>query len=77
MARAPATPGGAVAPGDPAAKSSANGDAKPTTAETRPKIELTLPSDRDIDRVMGLVARAWQRLIEMANRMQRDVSGRI
>jgi hypothetical protein len=39
------------------------------------KIEIPLPSDRDMDRVMSFLERAWRRLIEMANRIQKDVSG--
>jgi len=42
----------------------------------RNRIEIPLPSDRDMDRVMSFVERAWRRLIEMADRVQRDVSGR-
>jgi len=41
------------------------------------KIEIPLPSDRDMDRMMSFVERAWRRLIEIANRVQRDVNGRI
>jgi hypothetical protein len=42
-----------------------------------PKIEIPLPSDRDMDRVMAFVEQAWRRLVEMANRMQKDVGGKI
>lgn len=41
------------------------------------KLEIPLPSDADIDRMMGLAEQAWRRLLDMANRVQRDVSGRI
>lgn len=41
------------------------------------KLELQLPDDREIERVVSFVERAWRRLIEMANRVQRDVSGKI
>jgi hypothetical protein len=61
---------------DPAA--SARGDDKqaaPNTAENQRKIEIPLPSDQDMDRVMSFLQRAWKRLIEMANQVQRDVSG--
>ena len=51
--------------------------AEPKAAEGGRKIEIPLPSDQDIDRVMSLLERAWQRLIEMADRVQRDVSGKI
>jgi hypothetical protein len=42
-----------------------------------PKIEIPLPSDRDMDRAMSFLERAWRRLVEMANRMQKDVTGKI
>jgi hypothetical protein len=41
------------------------------------KIEIPLPSDEDMDRVMSFLQRAWQRLIDMASRMQKDASGKI
>jgi hypothetical protein len=41
------------------------------------KIEIPLPSDRDMDRVMSFFEQAWRRLVEMANRMQKDVTGKI
>jgi hypothetical protein len=43
-------------------------------AEAERKIEIPLPSDRDMDRVMSFLERAWRRLVEMANRVQRDFS---
>jgi hypothetical protein len=46
-------------------------------AEGERKIEIPLPSDRDMDRVMSFLEQAWRRLVEMANRMQRDVTGKI
>ena len=49
--------------------------AEPKVAEGERKIEIPLPSDRDMDRVMSFVERAWRRLIEMANRVQRDING--
>ena len=30
-----------------------------------------------MDRMMSFLEQAWRRLIEMANRMQKDISGRI
>jgi hypothetical protein len=51
--------------------------AEPKTAESERKIEIPLPSDRDMDRVMTFLEQAWRRLVEMANRMQKDVSGKI
>ena len=50
---------------------------EPKVADGERKIEIPLPSDRDMDRVMTFVEQAWRRLVEMANRMQKDVSGRI
>jgi hypothetical protein len=51
--------------------------AEPKVAEGERKIEIPLPSDRDMDRVMSFLEQAWRRLIEMANRVQKDVSGKI
>jgi hypothetical protein len=52
---------------------------KPVTpkAEGERKIEIPLPSDRDLDRVMSFLEQAWRRLIEMAQRVQKDFSGKI
>ena len=50
---------------------------EPKVAEGERKIEIPLPSDRDMDRMMSFLERAWKRLIEMANRVQKDISGRI
>ena len=47
------------------------------TAEGERKIEIPLPSDRDMDRMMSFLEQAWRRLVEMANRVQKDVTGRI
>jgi hypothetical protein len=50
---------------------------EPKVAEGERKIEIPLPSDRDMDRMMSFLEQAWRRLVEMANRMQKDVAGRI
>ena len=50
---------------------------EPRIAEGERKIEIPLPSDQDIDRAMSFLERAWRRLIDMANRVQKDVSGKI
>jgi len=50
---------------------------EPKAAEGERKIEIPLPSDRDMDRVMSFLEQAWRRLVEMANRVQKDVSGKI
>ena len=50
---------------------------EPKTADGERRIEIPLPSDRDMDRVMSFLEQAWRRLVEMANRMQKDVTGKI
>ena len=50
---------------------------EPKVAEGERKIEIPLPSDQDVDRVMSFLEQAWRRLVEMANRMQKDVAGKI
>jgi len=50
---------------------------EPKAADSERKIEIPLPSDQDMDRMMSFLERAWRRLVEMANRMQKDVSGKI
>ena len=63
---------------EPLPKSDSLKKSEPKVAEGERKIEIPLPSDRDMDRMMSFVERAWRRLIEMANRLQRDVnSGKI
>jgi hypothetical protein len=49
----------------------------PKVAEGERKIEIPLPSDRDMDRMMSFLERAWRRLVDIANRMQKDVAGKI
>jgi hypothetical protein len=51
--------------------------AEPKIADGERKLEIPLPSDQDMDRLMSFVERAWRRLIEMAGRVQKDVSGKI
>jgi hypothetical protein len=50
---------------------------EPKAADSERKIEIPLPSDQDMDRMVSFLERAWRRLVEMANRMQKDVSGKI
>jgi hypothetical protein len=52
-------------------------DKAPGTADGQRKIEIPLPSDQDMDRVMSFLERAWRRLIDMASRMQKDASGKL
>jgi hypothetical protein len=49
--------------------------ASPKTDDSQRKIEIPLPSDQDMDRVMSFLQRAWKRLVEMASQMQKDVAG--
>ena len=62
---------------DPLPKSDSLKKSEPKVADGERKIEIPLPSDRDMDRMMSFLERAWRRLIEMANRVQRDVNGKI
>jgi hypothetical protein len=62
---------------EPMPKSDSLKKAEPKAAEGERKIEIPLPSDRDMDRVMSFLEQAWRRLVEMANRMQKDISGKI
>jgi hypothetical protein len=50
---------------------------EPKVADGERKIEIPLPSDQDMDRMMSFLERAWRRLIDMANRVQKDVAGKI
>jgi hypothetical protein len=50
---------------------------EPKVADGERKIEIPLPSDRDMDRMMSFLEQGWRRLVEMANRMQKDVTGKI
>lgn len=40
-------------------------------------IELQLPDEKQVERVVSIVERAWRNLIAMADRVQKDVSGKI
>lgn len=51
--------------------------AEPKSADGSRKIEIPLPSDQDMDRVMTFAEQAWRRLLDMANRVQKDMSGKI
>ena len=62
---------------EPLPKSDSLKKSEPKAADGERKIEIPLPSDRDLDRMMTFLGQAWQRLVDLANRMQKDVSGRI
>lgn len=45
-----------------------------TSKDGQRKLEIPLPSDQDVDRVMGFLERAWRKLIDVANRVQRQAT---
>ena len=62
---------------EPMPKTDSLKPSEPKVADGERKLEIPLPSDRDMDRMMSFLERAWRRLIEMANRVQKDVAGKI
>ena len=62
---------------EPLPKTDSLKKAEPKAADGERKIEIPLPSDRDMDRVVSFLEQAWRRLIDMANRLQKDVTGKI
>src|SRR5712691_10075699 len=62
---------------EPLPKADSLKKAEPKVADGERKIEIPLPSDRDMDRMMSFLEQAWRRLVEMANRMQKDATGKI
>jgi hypothetical protein len=48
-----------------------------TSKDGERKLEIPLPSDRDVDRAMTFLERVWRRLIEIAGRVQKDAEGKI
>lgn len=68
LARGLSLPGG-VKPDPPAAKGSDKDAGKPGEANPTPK----LPSDAELDRVMGFIEKVWRRLVEMMVEFQRDM----
>jgi hypothetical protein len=40
--------------------------------KVRPEVELKLPSDAELDRVMAFMEKAWRRLLDMVDEMQRE-----
>jgi hypothetical protein len=43
------------------------------SAKTGPHIELKLPSDADVERVMSFLEKVWRRLLDMVQSMQKEV----
>ncbi len=62
---------------EPLPKSDSLKNPEPKVTEGERKIEIPLPSDRDMDRMMSFLEQGWRRLLDMANRMQKDLSGKI
>jgi hypothetical protein len=62
---------------EPMPKTDSLKKAEPKVADGERKIEIPLPSDRDMDRMMSFLEQAWRRLVDIANRMQKDVTGKI
>jgi hypothetical protein len=54
-----------------------NPETSKTDAGKGNRLELQLPSDQDVGRMVSFLERAWRRLVEAANRIQRDVQGKI
>ena len=50
---------------------------EPKSADGSRRIEIPLPSDEDMDRMMAFMEQAWRRLIDMVSRVQKDMSGKI
>ena len=73
-ARDPVVPGKTD---EPLPKGDSLKKAEPKVTDNERRIEIPLPSDRDMDRMMSFLERAWRRLVEIANRVQKDVSGKI
>ena len=46
-------------------------------ADGERKLEIPLPSDKDIDRALGFVENAWRKLVDLATRLQREAGGKI
>jgi hypothetical protein len=49
------------------------GGMKTDPSGVRPQIELKLPSDAEIDRLMTFMEKIWRRLIDMVQGMQKDI----
>jgi hypothetical protein len=62
---------------EPMPKTDSLKKAEPRPGDSARKMEIPLPNDRDMDRMMAFLEQAWRRLVEMANRMQKDVTGKI
>jgi hypothetical protein len=62
---------------EPLPKTDSLKKSEPKPADGERRLEIPLPSDRDMDRMMGFLEQSWRRLVEMADRMQKQVAGKI
>ena len=62
---------------DSAKQASPTPDAAKPDADKERKLEIPLPSERDVDRMMSFVESAWRKLVDIATRMQRESGGKI
>jgi hypothetical protein len=72
--RAPAATGKI---GEPLPNSDALRQPEISSKDGARKLEIPLPSERDVDRAMTFLERVWRRLIEIAGRVQKDAEGKI
>ena len=49
------------------------GGVKTSPPSIKPEIELKLPSEADIDRLMTFMEKIWRRLIDMVQNLQKDI----
>jgi hypothetical protein len=49
------------------------GGVKTNPPSIKPEIELKLPSEADIDRLMTFMEKIWRRLIDMVQNLQKDI----
>jgi hypothetical protein len=49
------------------------GATKGDSSASKPQVELKLPNDADLDRIMTFMEKIWRRLIEMVQGVQRDL----
>src|SRR5262245_34640560 len=49
------------------------GGVKGESSATKPQIELKLPNEADLDRLMGVMELLWRRLAEIVQSVQQDV----
>jgi hypothetical protein len=68
----PAGAPGAASPPNILGAPNPQGSPNPQAAPKRGDRDLNLPSDTDVDRMMAFLEKMWRRLLDMAQRTQRD-----